>query len=83
MLKDLVRSGLGSTTGGGDQAVSSVTTEAVRDKLRLAGDLESLADVSCPSCASSVDPNAYVYCSRDDPAAAIGGGPGHCTVGTR
>src|SRR5689334_22590474 len=42
VLKDLVRSGLVATTGTGDQAVYSVTSEAVRDKLRRAGDLESL-----------------------------------------
>ncbi len=45
VLKDLVRSGLVSTTGASEQAEYAVTTEAVRDKLRLAGDLESLAGI--------------------------------------
>jgi hypothetical protein len=45
VLKDLVRSGLVSTTGTSEQAVYSVTSEAVREKLRLAGDLESLIGI--------------------------------------
>jgi hypothetical protein len=46
VLKDLVRSGLVAATGTGEQTLYAVTSEAVRDKLRLAGDLESLIGLS-------------------------------------
>src|SRR5690348_13891841 len=42
VLKDLVRSGLVATTGTNEQAVYSATTQAVRDKLRRAGDVDAL-----------------------------------------
>jgi hypothetical protein len=45
VLKDLVRSGLVSMTGTSEQALYTVTSQSVRDKLRLVGDLDSLASL--------------------------------------
>jgi hypothetical protein len=45
VLKDLVRSGLVSMTGTGEQALYTVTSQSVRDKLRRVGDLDSLVSL--------------------------------------
>jgi hypothetical protein len=46
VLHDLVRSGLVFVTGTGDGAVYGVTSEAVRDRLLHARDLESVANIA-------------------------------------
>jgi hypothetical protein len=46
VLKDLVRSGLVSVTGNGDEAVYAVTSEGVRDKVQKSQDIDSVANLA-------------------------------------
>jgi hypothetical protein len=46
VLKDLLRSGLVSVTGAGDEAVYAVTSDALRDKVQRRQDVDSLANLA-------------------------------------
>jgi DNA-binding PadR family transcriptional regulator len=46
VLKDLVRSGLVSVTGSGDEAVYTVTSDGVRDKVQRRQDIDSIANLA-------------------------------------
>jgi hypothetical protein len=46
VLKDLVRSGLVSVTGNGDEAVYTVTSDGVRDKVQRRQDIDSIANLA-------------------------------------
>jgi hypothetical protein len=46
VLKDLVRSGLVSVTGTGDEAVYAVTSDGVRDKVQRRQDIDSVANLA-------------------------------------
>jgi len=46
VLKDLLRSGLVSVTGSGDEAVYAVTSDGVRDKVQRRQDIDSVANLA-------------------------------------
>ena len=46
VLKDLVRSGLVSVTGNGDETVYTVTSDGVRDKVQRRQDIDSVANLA-------------------------------------
>jgi len=46
VLKDLVRSGLVSVTGAGEQAVYAATSDALRDKVQRRQDVDSLSNLA-------------------------------------